>query len=251
MITNSGLWRIENETRYNTEDLVAIFNVYEDALTALMEDQGQPLRSACDGLGVIRFRDYSPVVRSVKIARTTAEGSVCSSERVFVRRPPWGCNNEKVAGLVKPSMLFDSPLEALAHSASGDQAPKGFSMAVIRDVIRDCYHGFIGWDAMKGIPDIPVRIQARRASKPSGAPVKGLVLRQVRESLVPASHSIGTMRWRVESVKAHLEEAQRKGDTIGLKLDTTVEVIEDLRARLEAVYLMLQNDFTNTNRAGG
>ena len=250
MITNSGMWRIENATRYNTEDLVTVFNAYEAELSKHSETQGLALRSVAEGVGVVRFRDYSPVVRSIEVTRWTPEGTASGTERVFVRRAKWGCNNEKVIGLVKPSMLYDSPLAALAHAEDGGHTPIGFSLAVIREGARDCYRGHIGADACELMPDIPVRIGARRASRPSGAPVKAEVIRKVREELSPASNAIGTMRWEMEGVRAHLKRAQTHASVISVDFSTTMDAIEDLRIRIEEVHGMMLIDHAALNRVG-
>lgn len=253
MITNSGLWRIENETRYNTEDLVSIFNAYEDALMSrLARDGVTGLRSVAASTGVVRFRDYAPVARTAKVARTGAGGQISVlTERVLVRRPPWGCQNERVAGLIKPSLLHSSPLEALANSGEdGNTGPKGFSLAIIREVIRDCYSGSMDWLEMERIPEIAVRIMPNRASKPSGAPVKAVVIKQVRESLVPATNLVGSMQWDLTTLNTHLETARRKAAEIGLELTTSADMVERVREQVVALYQSLRSDFNAVQHAG-
>jgi len=251
MITNSGLWRIENETRYSTEDLISTFNAYEEVLGQVPGIDGV-LRSVAAGVGVVRFRDYAPVSRSVNVSRTGASGqSTTMTEHVLVRRPAWGCQNERVAGLIKPSLLHASPLEALANSGEeGNVAPSGFSLAIIRQVVRDCYVGSIDWQVMERIPVIRVRIMPRRASKPSGAPVKAIVIKQTMESLSPATNLLGSMQWQLSTVMSHLEIARKRAGDIGLELATTPDMVEQVRQQVAALYQGMRTDFDAVNHAG-
>jgi hypothetical protein len=201
MKTNSGLWDIINETRYNTEDLVGIFNAYEKAIT----DLGRPLKAVDGGRqGTVRFRDYSPAT-----IETHTRGFVRAGERVYeaqralVRRPAHGCSWERVAGIVRPSKLYNSPLEALAAVTDrGEEAPGDLSQAIWFDVVRDCYDvDFSTWVWVRDATVLPaIRIMRRRESAPSGAPVRAEFLNRMYRSTSSMSWELYKSERRVGKI---------------------------------------------------
>lgn len=248
MNTNSGLWRIENETRYSTEDIVALFNDYEALLAANGEVQATYEGA---GPGVFRFRDYSPASRTV--TRRSWDGTRYAEETLpnFVRSAIWGAQTEHVIGLIKPSMLYESPLEALAAVSDGaERTPSGFSESILREAVRYGYRSQNeAWRAYEqvvwaGRPE--VRIHAKRESRKTTKPVKGIVVRHLRDKVGEALSTVARAEVATDTLLDRFVQIQDLYSSIDLPCSIEREAIEDvvratvrLRAQLDAAYSSL------------
>lgn len=251
MLTNSGLWRIENQTRYNTEDLVAIFNAVEKHL---VEVAGvQQLRATCTAVpGVIRFRDYSPASRSRTVSRWVEGGFERVEEVCYIRPATWGCSSERVVGLMVPSMLHSSPLEALASAVEGgaETAPVEFSKDVLRELVRFCYGDFgDSWQQVGKMEVGRVRVMRRRESRKVSMPVKALVLRDALSSVGGTLLEIQQVVQGLTCLEArhtiHATALESVGESIGFDKEDLIRLREHAQQVLDAV----RDSYTKLTRA--
>jgi hypothetical protein len=248
MRTNSGLWEIHNETRYSTEDILAIFNAYE----AVLATSG-PVKAThtWGGTGVFRFRDYSPASRTTERRVWNGNEYVREENFNFVRQAIWGANTEHVIGLIKPSMLYESPLEALAAVTDGEErAPSGFSLAVLREAVRYGYSADrVLWNAFENAfpaGGAEVRLLPKREGRKSSKPVKGLVVRQLRSKVGEGFSSVARAELSVAALLANCETIKNMYASIDLPCPIETTAIEDvnrsislLRSQLDAAYQSL------------
>ena len=181
MLTASGLWLIENQTRYNTEDIVAAFNAVEKHIT---ETTTEPLASRCTARpGTIRFRDYSPASRLREVNRWVNGVRFGQMEVNYVRQDDGRCASDRVLGLLVPSKLYASPLEALSAGSQGpageEIAPEDFTRALVLQVIRHLYYGG-DWSRLSVLPMPAIRVMKRREAKKQTIVVKSLMLGRAR-----------------------------------------------------------------------
>lgn len=182
MLTASGLWRIENQTRYNTEDIVAAFNAVEKHI---IETTTEPLASRCTARpGTIRFRDYSPASRLREVNRWVNGVRFGQMEVCYIRQDDGRCASDRVLGLLVPSQLYASPLEALSAGSQGpageEIAPEDFTRALVLQVIRHLYFGG-DWSRLSVLPMPAIRVMKRREAKKQTIVVKSLILGKARE----------------------------------------------------------------------
>jgi len=109
--TKHGVLTIENSTRYNTDDLVGLFNRYEDNLVAAGHT---PRLDSCH-TSTVDVVDYKP--GRIYVDRTRwneqTQRSVPTRDYQYVKPMSWSITTRNVIGLVPPDRLYDNPVEAL------------------------------------------------------------------------------------------------------------------------------------------
>ena len=82
-------------------------------------------------------------------------------------------------GLLVPSKLYASPLEALSAGTEGPDgeeiAPDAFARALVLQVIRHLYFGG-DWSSLSALPMPAIRVMKRREAKKQTIVVKSLML---------------------------------------------------------------------------
>ena len=142
--TNGGLFAINNTTRYNTDDLLRVFNDFE---AKLMEKQGKlPAVTEPTTIDIVDFKpaDPSRVVREYDHVTNTYRNNVNS--RWYVKESSYGRSTRNKIGLLPPDLLYASPLEALA--ADQTKAPVAMTFCLI-ERLRTLYTNISGVDWQK------------------------------------------------------------------------------------------------------
>lgn len=249
MLTASGLWRIENQTRYDTADIVALFNAVEEYILGV---SSEPLASRCDAKqGVVRFRDYSPAHRVVKIDHWIDGVRQSVKQVCYLRRDNGRCRSDRVVGLLVPSKLYGSPLEALCGGGaetSEDTAPEAFSRALVIDLIRHLYFS-TDWLGLSRVTLPPVKIMKKRATKKQTLAVRGDLLEkaavEVGDALRRVYEALSTLR----SVEARYQALPEVLTPVGMKPSFTLEDVQKAVELTSGILAALGTDSDTIRRA--
>ena len=248
MRTTSGSWAIYNTTRYNTADLTAVFDAYEE-WAALNGSTCVPDRAKPDG--TVKFTDYTPMRDSY---RTTSlvNGKLESVDRqVFVRGPAVSVRHLRDVGLVKPARLYSNPLAALtAPRVSGEEVvPHEFIEQVLSDAVSRCYVvdplPQEWWDNSL-LNRLNVRINRHRGAAPGGVRFAPRL-----EKLKNLHMSTG---WAVNRALAALEEVekcvsahQRRFDEVSIENELGTQDVAEALAVLEGLKKAYDADTAKIN----
>jgi hypothetical protein len=155
--TARGTIGIENQTRYNTDDLLAIANWLESHVP---EDKA-PLRPAGSVLQFIDWKHTVPFITSTLWV---------ASKRQEIRTPNWIQPNPpnawNVVQIVPPDRLYPNPIEALAWE--GEEAPAELVQMVFLRLDREIS---LTWTvrATEERPTFRIRINKEAGSRKRGA----------------------------------------------------------------------------------
>ena len=130
--TASGLYAISNATRYNTDDIVALF---DDSVKSF-EAEGYTVTHAHmdTPLGtIIDISDFKPSIGWETVRKYDAESNEYAfvRERVYVKRRGYTLVRRFKVGLLPPERLYDNPLEALVESGDDQRAPEGLVAGLV------------------------------------------------------------------------------------------------------------------------
>ena len=245
MNTISGLWTIFNTTRYNTEDLVSVFNAYE----AFLRATGRPLEPNRNRPeGTVRFADFTPMNRTYRYLQM--DGTGCSREVTgvcYVRGASLYTKHMRDIGLTKPSKLYGSPMEALSapRGPNGEElAPDGFVQQLIADGVRSCYLPYVGIEDLAGFPyaDLSIRVERRRSKAPEMQ-----VRRGDRVSALCTAHD--GVKWAVQGLRPKLDELQAQFNLTSVRFNDldlpralTQDQLDQAFAVIEHLETMVRND---------
>ena len=116
------IFTIDNFTSYNTQDIEALFTLVEDAV---MENRGEVLPSFVHRWSKkgerlasrVTLKTYTPGTKSREVTRWTQTGRQTSTVLLRVKESTRPSTDIRI---VTPDALWDSPLEALAVTVSGE-----------------------------------------------------------------------------------------------------------------------------------
>ncbi len=174
-IVTAGEFRFINRTKYNSDDIAALFNVYRSSVKAQWGEQYEPRQEVWAGhpaVEVFDISDYNP--KQVFYDRWDWDGN--SSKRIKVVRPEYvSAPGHTVSttwrlGLVPPTRLYASELEAL--TAGVEVAPAELSRQLLRTFMNIFTAGMpqdgretVRAKVLSAAQVLPLRISARRANK--------------------------------------------------------------------------------------
>lgn len=240
MKTKSGQWEIVNATRYNTEDIVAVFNGFEDMLTRLTQGH-KPDRDREEGL--IRFSDFSPMNPTYN----TNRGEV----RVWVRGASYTCKHLRDVGLLKPNKLYDNPVQALSapRLEGKEQVPSGFVAAMVTHIVAPAYVNGISYAGLFDATKYPIRIEPRKAAKIDGPNMYGNKLFTLTKEHQDVNWKVMSLCNHIEGLRRKVKEVQPRFDKLNLRntlrledIEEAEKVIETLRQKLIADLNMLTKE---------
>jgi hypothetical protein len=242
VLTASGLWRVENQTRYDTADIVALFNAVEEYIQSV---SSEPLASRCDAKqGVVRFRDYSPANRVVEINHWIDGVRQRVTQVCYLRRDNGRCRSDRVVGLIVPSKLYGSALEALCGGGaetSEDTAPEAFSRALVLDLIRHLYHS-ADWQGLSSAKLPSVKIMKKRATKKQTLAVRGDLLNKAGVEVGDAFGRVYEALSTLRSVEARYQALPEVLTPVGMKPSFTLEDVQKAVALTSEILAALSTD---------
>jgi len=249
VLTSSGLWRIENQTRYDTADIVALFNTVEEYIQST---SSEPLASRCDAKqGVVRFRDYSPANRVVEIDRWVDGVRERVTQVCYLRRDNGRCRSDRVVGLLVPSKLYGSPLEALCGGGaetSEDTAPEAFSRALVLDLIRHLYHSG-DWRGLSSMKLPLVKVMKKRATKKQTLAVRGDLLKKAGVEVGDAFRRVYEALSTLRSVEARYWALPEVLTPVGMMPSFTLEDVQKAVELTNGILSALSIDSDTIRRA--
>jgi hypothetical protein len=241
MYTKSGLWKIINSTRYNTEDIIDVFNRAEDFISSL----GPLVPARTKEEGQVMFRDYSPA--SPTITRRVFGSGDIVTVRLFARGADYRARHMRDVGLVKPTKLYDSPLEALAAARQDghEVVPQEFLSQLLWDIVMPCYvHGMSRQQVEQSnvLNGARVRVMRNKQDKrPTDAGRAGKL------SALATAHS--PTYWALRSALSHIEVVetafsglQDRFDALNLPRALTPEMVQECVRAMKAVQTALRKD---------
>lgn len=224
--TDRGWLGIENQTRYDTADLLAIANWIEARLEPDQEPK-RPLGS------VIQFVDWKHECPFVSERRWEGEKYIIDSRPNWVQmNPPHAWNVVKV---VPPDRLFSNLIEALAWD--GTEAP----LQLVHYIIRRLSHEFGHWkfSGPGKLPEMRLRINKAPGSRRRGADHRVERMSIGLNKLSNSRRHTGRSRYRLMTAKGRLCDA---ADDIALvdpslrdKADSLIEALRNIEEELERV----------------
>jgi hypothetical protein len=245
--TKHGVLTIENSTRYNTDDLVGLFNRYEDNLVAA----GHTPRLDSSHTSTVDVVDYKPVCIYVDRNQWSVPNnrSVSVRDYQYVKPMSWAITSRNVMGLVPPERLYDNPVEALTKADSALAPPLMVEQILTRIA------GFYlteSWEARRTTLDalreglklglISLRIEDKRAP----CNTTDIRQRKARISAFGAASSLSGELYKVREELAHV-----RANILGLNaycakagvsfrgdvdaLGSVFTLLEEYRAEVEAL----------------
>ena len=142
--TKYGVLTIANSTRYNTDDLLALFNSYEDSIVSC----GHTPRLDAPHTSMVDVVDYKPgrIYANRDLWDETEQRSVTTRVYQYVKPLSWSITSRSVVGLVPPDRLYDNPVEALTKIDSAFAPPLMVEQITAR--LAGLYF-FSNWDARR------------------------------------------------------------------------------------------------------
>jgi hypothetical protein len=166
--TKNNLITIENSTRYNTADIVAVFNALEDCFTraGLVPTRDEDHAATADVV------DFNPA--SVRYVVSEYNHTTHTSSKVYryryVKNGSWALASRNVIGLVPPEKLYPDPLEALTRT-DDKLAPPEMGVQLLDRAMR--FYTFYRYETRREFAEavrdlvksgkLPIRIEAKRA----------------------------------------------------------------------------------------
>lgn len=245
MYTKANLWKIVNNTRYNTEDIVDLFNRAEDFLT---EHDGPPVTNRTKPEGQVMFRDFSPTVMT--FTRRVYPSMELETVRSFVRGAAYRTRHMRDVGLIKPSKLYDNHMESLAAPRVDGQevVPQEFLWQVLWDIVMPCYvHGhrrdFI---QASGILDgAKIRVEKRRQEPRDQNAGRAEKVQRLTREFNPTYWALMSAASHVESISAAQTSLQEKYDDLRMTRRTTPELIQACLQGIRELQVAMYSDETD------
>lgn len=245
MYTKSGLWKIHNNTRYNTEDIVDLFNRVEDIVTKVV---GTLTADRSRDEGQVMFRDYNPSQRTFRRSVWTPGGVHAYEEVVcYTRSADLRARHMRDVGLLRPTKLYKSPLESLtaARVDGHEVVPQQFVEDVLWYIITPCYHipvprqDLINDELLQGAR---IRVMPKRQEKrPEDAN------RSARVVALRNKHS--PTYWAMRSAEEHLKavaeaqsDLQGRFEALNFHRCVTAEMISAAQQAMEILKAAISKD---------
>jgi hypothetical protein len=220
--TDRGTIGIENQTRYNTDDLLEIANWLESHVEA----GTNPLRPVGSVLQFIDWKHTTPFIESTLWV---------SGERQRIRTPNWVLpdppNAWNVVKIVPPDMLYPNAIEALTRAAE-EEAPEELVQMVFLRLDREIS---TSWTARsrEDRPAFRIRINKEAGSRKRGADRRmervSIGLSYARKGLYGQSRSRHMMYW----ARHTLEKAGRNLGKVDPSLMQEMEALSEEMQKVE------------------
>lgn len=202
-----GWLGIENQTRYNTEDILAIVNWIESRVT------GEPRRPIGSVLQIVSWRHSNPF-RSDRgwTPEGTWETKLIPNWVLMHPRHAWN-----VVKVVPPDRLYLNPLEALADD--NPEAPMELVKQVALRLARELGAYF---DLPKDMSGLRLRVSAERGSRVRAVNTRVERVGIATERLNRAELHLRRCRWRAYTCDDRLAKAAADFDKIDANLSLEV-----------------------------
>jgi len=209
----NGLYSIVNSTRYNTDDLVALF---QDLVKAY-EERGFTVEHAHDGTPqgmVIDIEDYNPssVWEQKRQYDPGTNQYSTKKSRIYVKRGGYSLTVRFKVGLIPPEKLYDNPLEALVSADEDERAPAEMAERIIcrfQEMLSFTKEGesSYDWQVRNEILEVVVRRNAAgiRIAKKRGA--VDVAEKRLREKRLKAQKALVSGVYDVRKAFNHLQTA--------------------------------------------
>ena len=249
--TKHGVLTIANSTRYNTDDLLALFNSYEDGIVSC----GQTPRLDAPHTSMVDVVDYKPgrIYADRNYWDVTEHRSVTTRVYQYVKPLSWSITSRNVVGLVPPDRLYDNPVEALTKIDSAFAPPLMVEQIMAR--LAGLY--FYGsWDARRTTLEamrgsiasghLKLRIEEKRAP----AKISDIRQRKARAAAFGSAKGISAdferIRTELGVLRAHLRGLNEQCERAGVEFTSDDEalcsvfpLLEDYRAKVDALTTQL------------
>lgn len=236
MFTDSGAWEIINTTRYNTEDIVGVFNRYEELLlrsgVAVSANRNREH-------GQVKLGDYSPKFLSYERNVWTPNGFQRETVPCYVRGPMTTTRHLRDVGLVRPSKLYENPVEALsAPRVEGSEVvPVKFVMQFVTDAVSMCYDPVIPSTVITERFDFEaahIRVNRNRANKKHSGRSRAAILSGLHTDHRHLSWTVHVLHQAVRSCQEkNLASIQTRFNDLGLERRANQEAFAQLMQALE------------------
>lgn len=244
MKTKSGSWDIVNGTRYNTEDIVRVFDAYEEWLDRV--HGGWKVNRFKDE-GIVQILDYTTKVATYTRSVWGPNGFERETVRAYVRGPAPYVKHLRDVGLIKPSRLYDNPVEALsAPTRDGREiVPAEFLDQFIKMAVAPLYlpkDRASGQPTPGAFPDLYIRIEKQRGEKQlnrSGRAEKLEALENERGPLV------ATAQWvhlHTRTLNDKVAGLQHRFDALGIENKLTAQAMQEFSGHLKALMQLVDHD---------
>ena len=236
MFTKSGAWEIINTTRYNTDDIVAVFNRYEDWVSSFGR-AAKPARKRDEGQ--VRIGDYTPATLTYERTRYTALGSVREVVHCYVRGPHVAATHMRDVGLIKPTKLYTSPLESLTAPTHDGQevVPQEFLLQFVKDAVSRCYEGTPSGTHIEQHFDfsgLNIRVMKRRANSVPQGRSRGVQVSALRNAHNEFYWSLGSLNSALTRALEHNEGIDGRFAALKITRAVTPEMLRGLRETIDA-----------------
>ena len=199
------LFEIKNFTRYNTEDLTAIFDAIEAKLTKVEPGGVHTYRSRVEVKidPTVSFKDYKPSQPFKRNSHwdNTQRRTVYTQVRQYIKAPPSWKRDPDIR-LVPPEMIHVNPLSALA-AVETDTIPEEMLVLLVARIARLYSEDLVNSDEI--VAACPVRILPKRA-RTVGAAEKHRVAR------VAARKAWSSGNYALNQINRYTEDFTREHD---------------------------------------
>ena len=256
--TASGVLRICNYTRYNTDDLLALLNAVEAAIPSYEKKGGVPTLgnsiqrvSVTDIEPVVTFKVFTGVPR--ENASSHGKGRVVHSRRLMAAQR-WRYPLEMRC--IPPEKLHMNPMAAL--TAAGDGVELLPQHMVEELVERFCgFYAYWGYQYGKQTPDKPsisglqVRVESKRAASAPKRTKRTVALERIERARQEASYrlpshtkAVDNLRDLARRINAVAEAAELDTDPLMAKLKTLVDATDAFHKELQEVTVSALKEVT-------
>ena len=246
IITEAGVFRFINRTRYNSEDIA---NLYTGRLAAAKAATGGGVQLTSGGgrenVNVYELADYKPAV--VWETRNVWNGTRSESKRVahMVKAPGWAVSNNWKLNILPPDRLYENPVEALTVMNEDEPlAPAELSVQLVnafryigklscsnwRDQ-QEADKAVDAWAATQRIRIMPKRENSLKSATRQTRQNKSAAIASVNSFL---GEIFGTLRSR-DAVLAHFATMAHNAGQVGEPVCVSAEELRIAFETLERV----------------
>jgi hypothetical protein len=194
-----AIFEIKNYTRYNTEDLLALFDAAESELRGRglsPQRVESPYRMGVID-AVVSFKDYSPSDSFTTKSHwdNDARRYISYELRRYVKEVETWKPSPNIR-LIPPSKIYTNPMEALASTAGDEVIPRAM-MEALAERIATLYRG--GAEIVALLAGMTVRIMPKRAATVDKAEKERVARDAARKTWGESSYTLGKVRHYTQS----------------------------------------------------
>jgi hypothetical protein len=250
MFTETGSWEIINTTRYSTDDIVAVFERYEDWLRRL-HGEARPARNREQGQ--VRIGDYSPSTLTYVRTRYTPTGYASETVHCYVRGPHVAATHMRDIGLIKPTKLYTSALEALsAPTLEGAEiVPEEFVRQFVTDAVSRCYRHVPSGTVIErdfDITGLHIRVMKRRASSEPRGRSRGVQVSALRNAHNEFYWALNSLTSALSRVNEHNQGLDQRFAALQVERAVTAEMLAGLAAAIDAAQQAGRRDWNTIQK---